>query len=151
MTSQANRILTVLLDRLRAVSTANGYGTDLQGVYRGHEALNLPDSAPHPFLVVQRLRAREEKRVGTRSKQRCEVLIYGEVGAAADEEEALEQLRLDVLRALNPAGEEPWLPDCSVTVDLKDAVFAPPEEGSEVAAFSQYLDLIYVEDLRVSP
>lgn len=147
MAAQLNRLIDALLTRLAAIAPVNGYSTELKAVYRGREALRLGDAVEHPFLVVQRLRSRQLKRAGTRTQQRAELLVYGEVRGEADEEEALERLRLDVLRALAPASEEPWLDDVSVTVELGDGIPELPEEGSDVAGLSQYVSLVYVENL----
>lgn len=145
--SQAALLSVAIYERLKNITTANGYHTNITQVYGVQQ--NKPDSAKPPYILMRIGEDRLTKRLGDKSQRAASYAIEGVLGRIATLGD-LQKLHHDILKALcfgavpliNQQRSE-WLGEESAEFDPPESSGAP---GSTVHSVVCTLEINYIEN-----
>lgn len=141
--TKATDLSAAMAAALSAIIPANGYATDLKGVYGFGETKK--DAAPLPCLLV---RIVEDSAVSG-SGRACKRLAQYEIEAVFSRSATLQDLQLchhDILRAVIYSDLLPTLVPLANNVTEGAAEFDPDRDGSTLRVMTCTLGLHYIEN-----
>lgn len=140
--TKATELSAAMAAALSAITPANGYATDVRGVY-GFDEIKK-DNAPLPCLLV---RVIEDSAVSG-SGRACKRLAQYEIEAVFSRSAALQDLQRchhDILRALIYSDLLPTLAPLAASATEGAAEFDPDRDGSTLRTMTCTLGLHYIE------
>lgn len=132
-----------LMSCLQRITLANGYSTDLKGVFRGTD--KVKDTQPKPYILARVL---TDVRTGRAVRQATRVRTFAleAVFSHTADDEQLDQAHRDILRCVGFGEDDfdnrfPGLLD-----EMDEATYDYPAEGSKTRAVIVQLGVTYVEN-----
>lgn len=139
---KANALSEMLRARLEGITAANGYHTTLQRVYGPSD--KVPDKAPLPYASF---RPAGDTRTSTAAFQATRVRTF-EIQAVfprSAPDEALNEVHVDILRALGFGQDLPERKFPGLIEDEDEAEFEFANQGSSVNTLTMRIGVTYVE------
>lgn len=131
-----------IIERLEAISSANGYYTDVQRVYGFGE--RKPDKAPTPYILARIAEDELEESVGTVASRAARYEIEGVMPRSASLQE-LQLLHHDILRTLG-TGQLPHVRPLKSGWPFEEtAEYEPDIDGSTTRSVTSSITIRYVE------
>lgn len=127
---------------LQQISTANGYNTNLTGIYLFGE--NKPDSVPPPYLLV---RVASDEMIDFKGNDALRAVTYEIEGviSRAGTLQDLQKLHRDILKALGLGKLPGARPLANGWPYEESAEFEPDQGGSATRRVTSSITLRYVE------
>lgn len=140
--TRGTELSSSIVERLEAISPANGYHTEVRRVYGFGE--RKPDKAPMPYLLARIVSDEMEEAVGTTASRAAQYQIEGVMPRSATLQE-LQLLHYDILRTLG-TGQLPHVrPLKSGWPFEESAEYEPDIEGSATRSVTSTITIRYVE------
>ncbi|WP_271103701.1 hypothetical protein [Pseudomonas tohonis] len=135
--TKASEIGAQVKQRLEQITPANGYLTDVRGVFSGTD--NVKDSQPKPYLLVRVELDRRTSSAGT-EKTRLRTYKIEAVFKGSAEDSELDALGVDIQRALG-FGRDDWDDCLPGIVDDEDAMEYTYGAGRGVSTRSLFVTI----------
>lgn len=142
MRTKASQVTRDLRARLGEIRPVNGYLTDLRAVYGPTD--RVPDKAIGPYALV---RVANDARTGTAVRQatRLRTFEVEVVFPRSAEEHELDDVHVDILRALGFGEDQPERKFPGLVEDIDEAVPQFAEAGRSFHTLTATIGVIYVE------
>lgn len=131
-----------IIERLQAISPANGYHTHVERVYGFGE--RKPDKAPMPYILARIAEDELEETVGTTASRAARYEIEAVMPRSASLQD-LQLLHHDILRTLG-TGQLPHVRPLKSGWPFEEATeYEPDIEGSTTRSVTSSITIRYVE------